>query len=172
MISRCPDRVVCLSYSWQQREQYSAVLLRLAWVLSSIINLQRSPPCFVWCSLQADAASVLQISLLNAEHNSQLMLLGARNLTLLADVLPTICSSIVRHGAVPALCARLMTIEYIDLAEQSLQACSCLVQLGNLRLHTVGMFMVVAPTCPQLSTRRAPVFIILVAPACQLVNLV
>ncbi|KAL0023887.1 hypothetical protein WJX79_004926 [Trebouxia sp. C0005] len=62
------------------------------------------------------------ISLLNAEHNSQLMLLGARNLTLLADVLPTICSSIVRHGAVPALCARLMTIEYIDLAEQSLQA--------------------------------------------------
>ena len=64
---------------------------------------------------------LLQISLLNAEHNSQLMLLGARNLTLLADVLPTICSSIVRHGAVPALCARLMTIEYIDLAEQSLQ---------------------------------------------------
>ena len=64
---------------------------------------------------------VLQISLLNAEHNSQLMLLAARNLTLLADVLPTICSSIVRHGAVPALCARLMTIEYIDLAEQSLQ---------------------------------------------------
>lgn len=63
----------------------------------------------------------MQISLLNAEHNSQLMLLGARNLTLLADVLPTICSSIVRHGAVPALCARLMTIEYIDLAEQSLQ---------------------------------------------------
>lgn len=67
------------------------------------------------------AAMVLQISLLNAEHNSQLMLLAARNLTLLADVLPTISSSIVRHGAVPALCARLMTIEYIDLAEQSLQ---------------------------------------------------
>ena len=67
---------------------------------------------------------VLQIALLNAEHNSQLMLLGARNLTLLADVLPTICSSIVRHGAVPALCARLMTIEYIDLAEQSLQVSS------------------------------------------------
>lgn len=70
---------------------------------------------------QFTAAMVLQIALLNAEHNSQLMLLAARNLTLLADVLPTICSSIVRHGAVPALCARLMTIEYIDLAEQSLQ---------------------------------------------------
>lgn len=69
----------------------------------------------------ATAVVLLQISLLNVEHNSQLMLLAARNLTLLADVLPTICSSIVRHGAVPALCARLMTIEYIDLAEQSLQ---------------------------------------------------
>ena len=69
---------------------------------------------------------LLQISLLNIEHNSQLMLLAARNLTLLADVLPTICSSIVRHGAVPALCARLMTIEYIDLAEQSLQVCNAL----------------------------------------------
>lgn len=63
----------------------------------------------------------LQVSLLNSEQNSQLMLLAARNLTLLADVLPAICSSIVRNGAVPALCARLMTIEYIDLAEQSLQ---------------------------------------------------
>lgn len=74
---------------------------------------------------------VLQISLLNAEHNSQLMLLGARNLTLLADVLPTICSSIVRHGAVPALCARLMTIEYIDLAEQSLQVSSQILSLPD-----------------------------------------
>lgn len=74
---------------------------------------------------------MLQISLLNAEHNSQLMLLAARNLTLLADVLPTICSSIVRHGAVPALCARLMTIEYIDLAEQSLQVNAHLAALDH-----------------------------------------
>lgn len=49
------------------------------------------------------------------------MLLAARALTFLADVLPSSCSSIVRHGAVPAFCARLLTIEYIDLAEQSLQ---------------------------------------------------
>lgn len=49
------------------------------------------------------------------------MLLAARAITFLADVLPSSCSSIVRHGAVPAFCARLLTIEYIDLAEQSLQ---------------------------------------------------
>jgi hypothetical protein len=46
----------------------------------------------------------------------------ARALAFLADVLPSSCSAIVRHGAVPAFCARLLTIEYIDLAEQSLQA--------------------------------------------------
>lgn len=85
---------------------------------------------------------MLQISLLNAEHNSQLMLLAARNLTLLADVLPTICSSIVRHGAVPALCARLMTIEYIDLAEQSLQVTIHLAALGrsSVRPHPFFRF--------------------------------
>ena len=60
--------------------------------------------------------------LLNSEHNPDVMLLAARAITFLADVLPSSCSSIVRHGAVPAFCARLLTIEYIDLAEQSLQA--------------------------------------------------
>lgn len=49
------------------------------------------------------------------------MLLAARSLTFLADVLPTCCGTIVRNGAVPALCERLLNIEYIDLAEQSLQ---------------------------------------------------
>lgn len=95
------------------------------------------------CSV-TDILVLMQISLLNAEHNSQLMLLGARNLTLLADVLPTICSSIVRHGAVPVLCARLMTIEYIDLAEQSLQVCHtavvvfrCTPLYSKYQLHAV-----------------------------------
>ncbi|KAG2450258.1 hypothetical protein HYH02_004769 [Chlamydomonas schloesseri] len=64
----------------------------------------------------------LLIQLLNAEHNPDIMLMAARALTFLADVLPQSCSAIVRHGAVPAFCARLLTIEYIDLAEQSLQA--------------------------------------------------
>ena len=62
-----------------------------------------------------------QVHLLNSEHNADIMLLAARALTFLADVLPSSCAAIVRHGAVPAFCARLLTIEYIDLAEQSLQ---------------------------------------------------
>jgi len=57
------------------------------------------------------------------------MLLAARALTFMADVLPQSCGAIVRHGAVPAFCQRLLTIEYIDLAEQSLQVCLCLLSL-------------------------------------------
>eukprot|EP00983_Pelagomonas_calceolata_P009762 316571-Pelagomonas_calceolata.AAC.4 len=45
----------------------------------------------------------------------------------MADVLPVSCGAIVRHGAVPAFCQRLLTIEYIDLAEQSLQVCTCTI---------------------------------------------
>lgn len=69
--------------------------------------------------------------LLNAEHNPDVMLLAARAITFLADVLPSSCSSIVRHGAVPAFCARLLTIEYIDLAEQSLQVSMPPVRLAG-----------------------------------------
>lgn len=51
-----------------------------------------------------------------------MMLLAARAITFLADVVPATASAIVRHGAVTVLCARLLSIDYIDLAEQSLQA--------------------------------------------------
>jgi E3 ubiquitin-protein ligase TRIP12 len=66
--------------------------------------------------------SFLQVQLLGMEHNPDIMLLAARALTFMADVLPASCGAIVRHGAVQAFCERLLTIEYIDLAEQSLQA--------------------------------------------------
>ena len=64
----------------------------------------------------------LLVGLLDAEHNPDAMLLAARALTHLADVLPPARASIVHHGALPGFCARLLNIEYIDLAEQSLQA--------------------------------------------------
>ena len=62
------------------------------------------------------------MNLLNTEHNPDMMLLAARAITFLADVMPVSTSSIVRSGAVSVLCTRLLSIEYIDLAEQSLQA--------------------------------------------------
>lgn len=74
----------------------------------------------------------MQVNMMNSEHNPDLMLMAARALTFLADVLPVSATSIVRHGAVPAFCARLLTIEYIDLAEQSLQVGGWAARLETL----------------------------------------
>jgi E3 ubiquitin-protein ligase TRIP12 len=68
-----------------------------------------------------DAFVPALVHLLHAEWQPDVMLLAARALTHLADVLPSACAAIVHYGAVPCFCARLLTIEYIDLAEQSLQ---------------------------------------------------
>ncbi|KAL8114432.1 hypothetical protein AgCh_021327 [Apium graveolens] len=46
------------------------------------------------------------------------MLLAARALTHLCDVLPTSCATVVHYGVVSAFVDKLLTIEYIDLAEQ------------------------------------------------------
>ena len=77
------------------------------------------PPCL--CGTPCPTPPQQQVSFLGYEHNPDLMLLAARALTFLADVFPPAAAAIIRHGAVPAFCARLLTIEYIDLAEQSLQ---------------------------------------------------
>jgi hypothetical protein len=44
--------------------------------------------------------SCVQVNLLQAEHNADMMLLAARALTFLADVMPASAAAIVRHGAV------------------------------------------------------------------------
>ncbi|KAL6517434.1 E3 ubiquitin-protein ligase upl3 [Orobanche minor] len=62
------------------------------------------------------------VRLLSYERNPDIMLLAARALSHLVDVLPSSCAAVVRYGAVPCFVARLLTIEYMDLAEQSLQA--------------------------------------------------
>ncbi|OMO57943.1 Armadillo-type [Corchorus capsularis] len=56
--------------------------------------------------------------LLNHESNADIMLLEARALTHLCDVLPSSCAAVVHYGAVSCICARLLTIEYMELAEQ------------------------------------------------------
>ncbi|KQJ92735.1 E3 ubiquitin-protein ligase UPL3 [Brachypodium distachyon] len=74
-----------------------------------------------------DAFVPLLVGLLGREEaaggaSPDVMLLAARALANLVDVLPSACSSVVHYGAIPCFCARLLTIEYMDLAEQSLQA--------------------------------------------------
>ena len=91
-------------------------------------------------TLSVDSFVPVLVNLMQAEHNPDAMLLAARALTSMADILPNSRGAIIHHGALPAFCSRLLTIEYIDLAEQSLQALEKLSQdHGGSCLREGGM---------------------------------
>ena len=73
-------------------------------------------------TFSTDSFVPVLVNLMNAEHNPDMMLLAARALTHLMDVLPSSCHAVVHYGALNSFCTRLLTIEYIDLAEQCLEA--------------------------------------------------
>ncbi|PHT93222.1 hypothetical protein T459_01104 [Capsicum annuum] len=62
-----------------------------------------------------------KIGLLNHKNNPDIMLLVAWALTHLVDILPSSCVALLHYGAVLCSLARLLTIEYMDLAEQALK---------------------------------------------------
>lgn len=69
-------------------------------------------------TFSVDSFVPVLVGLLNHESNADIMLLAARALTHLVDVLPSSCAAVVHYGAVSCFVARLLTIEYMDLAEQ------------------------------------------------------
>lgn len=69
-------------------------------------------------TFSVDSFVPVLVGLLNHECNPDIMLLAARALTHLVDVLPSSCAAVVHYGAVSCFVARLLTIEYMDLAEQ------------------------------------------------------
>ncbi|KAL9235847.1 hypothetical protein vseg_010580 [Gypsophila vaccaria] len=73
-------------------------------------------------STLANQLAPLLVKLAKHEHNPDIMLLAIRAITYLCDVSRRSSSCLVIHDAVPALCQRLMIIEYLDVAEQCLQA--------------------------------------------------
>ncbi|KAL6497911.1 E3 ubiquitin-protein ligase upl3 [Orobanche hederae] len=83
------------------------------------------------------------VGLLNHESNPDIMLLAARALTHLVDVLPSSCAAVVHYGAVSCFVARLLTIEYMDLAEQSLQALKKISQEHPTACLRAGALMAV-----------------------------
>jgi E3 ubiquitin-protein ligase TRIP12 len=54
------------------------------------------------------------------EENPEMMLLACRCLANLMEALPASTANVVYGGAVPILCAKLLEIHFIDLAEQAL----------------------------------------------------
>ncbi|GKV12052.1 hypothetical protein SLEP1_g23254 [Rubroshorea leprosula] len=77
-------------------------------------------------TFSVDSFVPVLVGLLNHESNPDIMLLAARALTHLCDVLPSSCAAVVHYNAVSCFCARLLTIEYMDLAEQQTQIWVCL----------------------------------------------
>ncbi|XP_021751622.1 E3 ubiquitin-protein ligase UPL4-like isoform X2 [Chenopodium quinoa] len=73
-------------------------------------------------SLIADRFTSALVKLAKHENSPDIMLLSIRALTYLCDVYPRSSSLLVRHEAVPTLCERLLIIDYLDVAEQCLQA--------------------------------------------------
>nr|GMD09795.1 E3 ubiquitin-protein ligase UPL3 [Ipomoea batatas] len=94
-------------------------------------------------TFSVDSFVPVLVGLLNHESNPDIMLLAARALTHLVDVLPSSCEAVVRYGAVSCFVARLLTIEYMDLAEQSLQALKKISQEHPTACLRAGALMAV-----------------------------
>ncbi|XP_047337060.1 E3 ubiquitin-protein ligase UPL4 [Impatiens glandulifera] len=73
-------------------------------------------------NLVVDSFSPILINLAKNEINPDTILLSLRAITYLCDVHSRSPIFLVGHGAVPTLCQRLRAIEYLDVAEQCLQA--------------------------------------------------
>ncbi|KAH6647608.1 hypothetical protein BKA67DRAFT_662382 [Truncatella angustata] len=74
-----------------------------------------SPDAFV-----KELVALMQPNEFTGEENPDMMLLACRCLANLMEALPASAANVVYGGAVPVLCAKLLEIQYIDLAEQSL----------------------------------------------------
>ncbi|XP_074331245.1 E3 ubiquitin-protein ligase UPL3-like [Apium graveolens] len=83
------------------------------------------------------------VNFLSYTDNADIMLLAARALTHLCDVLPTSCATVVHYGAVSSFVDKLLTIEYMDLAEQSLQALKKISQENPTACLRAGALMAV-----------------------------
>ncbi|XP_047316490.1 E3 ubiquitin-protein ligase UPL4-like [Impatiens glandulifera] len=91
-------------------------------VLTELCELLSFSPDGSLSSLIVEPLSPILVNLAKNETNPEIMLLSIRAMTYLCDVHPRSSSFLVQHDAVPALCQRLMAIEYLDVAEQCCEA--------------------------------------------------
>ncbi|KAL2554468.1 E3 ubiquitin-protein ligase [Forsythia ovata] len=94
-------------------------------------------------SLMADSFSPILVKLARQDSNPDIMLLATRAITYLCDVNPRSSGFLIRHNAVPVLCQKLMVIEYLDVAEQCLQALEKISREQPLACSQSGAVMAV-----------------------------
>ncbi|GMI83508.1 KAKTUS, UBIQUITIN-PROTEIN LIGASE 3 [Hibiscus trionum] len=143
----------------EEGEQVEA-LTQLCYMLS--IGTEESLSTF-----PVDSFVPVLVGLLNHESNPDIMLLAARALTHLCDVLPSSCAAVVHYGAVSCFCARLLTIEYMDLAEQSLQALKKISQEHPTACLRAGALMAVLSYLDFFSTGVQRVVLSIAANMCK-----
>ncbi|PHT79639.1 hypothetical protein T459_17691 [Capsicum annuum] len=107
------------------------------------------------------------LGLLNHKNNPDIMLLAAWALTHLVGVLPSSCVDILYYGAVSCFVARLLTIEYMDLAEQSLQALKKISQVHPSACLRAGTLMAVLSYLDSFSARVQRVALATAAHMCK-----
>ncbi|KAJ1387674.1 HECT, E3 ligase catalytic domain [Sesbania bispinosa] len=96
-------------------------------------------------TLQHDFRLVITTTCKLAKHesNPDIMLFSIRAITYICDLYPRSAGFLVRHDAVPALCQRLLAIEYQDVAEQCLQALEKISREQPLACLQAGAIMAV-----------------------------
>ncbi|KAG9453348.1 hypothetical protein H6P81_006252 [Aristolochia fimbriata] len=83
------------------------------------------------------------VTLAKNDCNPNIMLFSVRALTYLCDVMPRSAMYLVRYDAVPALVAPLLCIEYLDVAEQCLQALEKIARVHPASCLQAGAIMAV-----------------------------
>ncbi|GFY93356.1 ubiquitin-protein ligase 4 [Actinidia rufa] len=118
-------------------------------------------------SLMLDSFSPILVKLARHESSPDIMLFSIRAITYLCDVHSRSAGFLVRHDAVPALCQRLMAIEYLDVAEQCLQALEKISREQPLVCLQSGAIMAVLTYIDFFSTSVQRVALSTVANVCK-----
>ncbi|KAL6841297.1 hypothetical protein ACP4OV_028815 [Aristida adscensionis] len=99
------------------------------------------------------------------------MLLALRAITYLCDAMPRAADTFVRHGLLPVLCSKLLAIEYLDVAEQCLQAFDKISRRQPTQCLQAGMITAVLAYIDFFSASIQRVAVSAVANACKKVPL-
>ncbi|PKA51906.1 E3 ubiquitin-protein ligase UPL4 [Apostasia shenzhenica] len=114
-----------------------------------------------------EATVPVLVRLAGSEGNPDIMLLAIRAITYLCDVMPRSADALVRHGVLPVLCGRLLAIEYLDVAEQSLQALEKISRKQPVPCLQAGTIMAVLGFIDFFSTSVQRVALSTVANVCK-----
>ncbi|XP_062179869.1 E3 ubiquitin-protein ligase UPL4 isoform X2 [Phragmites australis] len=95
------------------------------------------------------------------------MLLSVRAITYLCDAMPRASDAVVRHGLLPVLCSRLLAIEYLDVAEQCLQAFEKISRRQPTQCLQAGMITAVLTYVDFFSSSIQRVVVSAVANVCK-----